>query len=371
MCGRVGLMGKGIWLMAQMVRSGLVLASMIAGMAVAGPAMADVKAGVDAWTAGDYATAVREWSGPAVRGDADAQFNLAQAYRLGHGVERDMAQAEALYAKAAAQGHVRAADNYGLILFQDGRREQALPYIQAAAGRGDPRAQYLLGIAHFNGDLVAQDWRRAYALVTLANATGLPQAGPVLTQMDEHIPLADRQAAQVLAAQMKRDAEATRARELAAIDLAVGADSVTSPVAVSRPVAPPPAAPPRVATSRDSAGADYTRPRQAAPPPAAPVSVKPAVQPTLTPKPAPTPVVAHVQANGPWKLQLGAFGVAGNADRLWAQLSSRRELAGREKIKLASGKLTRLLAGGFVSRAEAEAACASLKASGQACIVTQ
>ena len=89
-------MGKGIWLMAQMVRSGLVLASMIAGMAVAGPAMADVKAGVGAWTAGDYATAVREWSGPAVRGDADAQFNLAQAYRLGHGVERDMAQAEAL-----------------------------------------------------------------------------------------------------------------------------------------------------------------------------------------------------------------------------------------------------------------------------------
>lgn len=154
------------------------LASAIAGMAMATPALADVKAGVDAWTTGDYAAAVREWSGPAARGDADAQFNLAQAYRLGQGVARDMAQAEALYAKAAAQGHVRAADNYGLILFQDGRREQALPYIEAAAGRGDPRAQYLLGIAHFNGDLVAEDWRRAYALVTLANSTGLPQAGP-------------------------------------------------------------------------------------------------------------------------------------------------------------------------------------------------
>jgi len=41
-----------------------------------------------------------------------------------------------------------------LMLFQDGRREEALPYVQAASTRGDPRAQYLLGVAHFNGDLV-------------------------------------------------------------------------------------------------------------------------------------------------------------------------------------------------------------------------
>ena len=162
-------------------------------LALGAPALADVKSGVDAWSAGDYATAVREWSGPAQAGDADAQFNLGQAYRLGRGVEADKEQAEALYAAAAAQGHVQASDNYGLLLFEDGRREAAMPYITAAAGRGDPRAQYLLGVAHFNGDLAEKDWPRAYALLTLANNSGLPQARAAMTQMDEFIPLAPRE----------------------------------------------------------------------------------------------------------------------------------------------------------------------------------
>ena len=65
-------------------------------LALGAPAQADVKSGVDAWSAGDYATAVREWSGPAQAGDADAQFNLGQAYRLGRGVEADKEQAEAV-----------------------------------------------------------------------------------------------------------------------------------------------------------------------------------------------------------------------------------------------------------------------------------
>ena len=103
-------------------------------LALAGtPAAADVKAGVDAWSRGDYAAAVKEWKAPAAQGDADAQFNLAQAYRLGRGVPEDLQLAEAYYAKAAAQGHIKAADNYGLLLFQDGRREQAMPYVSAAA----------------------------------------------------------------------------------------------------------------------------------------------------------------------------------------------------------------------------------------------
>ena len=96
----------------------------LAGLAAV-PAHADVKAGVDAWTAGDFAGAVREWAGPAAQGDPDAQFNMGQAYRLGRGVETDVEQAEALYAKAAAQGHVKAADNYGLLLFQRGAIEHA------------------------------------------------------------------------------------------------------------------------------------------------------------------------------------------------------------------------------------------------------
>src|SRR5690606_30687026 len=106
---------------------------------------------------GDYKAAVNQWKGPAERGDPDAQFNLAQAYKLGQGVDRDMSRAETLYERAAANGHLQAADNYGLLLFQRGERAKAMPFIHAAAGRGDPRAQYVLGLAYFNGDHMPKD----------------------------------------------------------------------------------------------------------------------------------------------------------------------------------------------------------------------
>lgn len=87
--------------------------------------------------------------------------------------------------------------------------------------------------------------------------------------------------------------------------------------------------------------------------------------------PAPAPAAAVEQSSGPWKVQLGAFGVPGNAEKLWSQLAGRSEIAGRERVLLKSGRLTRLLAGGYASRDEASAACASLKRSGQACLVTR
>ena len=204
--------------------------AMLAALAAA-PALADVKAGVDAWSRGDYAAAVREWEGPAGAGDPDAMFNLAQAYRLGRGVPADLVRAETLYARAAAQGHLQAADTYGLMLFQDGRHEQALPYLRDAARRGDPRSQYLLGIAHFNGDLVEKDWTRAYALMTLANGAGLPQAASAIAEMDQHIPLDQRQLAAGLAVELRNEADAARASELAAFDLAV--QGAASPAAAS------------------------------------------------------------------------------------------------------------------------------------------
>ena len=117
-----------------MTTKALLRNSLLAGAALlaASPAFADVKAGVDAWSRGDYASAVGEWKGPADKGDADAQFNMGQAYKLGRGVPADLAKAEELFGKAAAQGHLQAADNYGLLLFQRGEHVRALPYIKAA-----------------------------------------------------------------------------------------------------------------------------------------------------------------------------------------------------------------------------------------------
>ncbi len=363
-----------------------------------------VKRGVDAWSAGDYGAAVAIWRGPADAGDADAQFNMAQAYRLGRGVTANMDMAERLYALAAAQGHIQAADNYGLLMFQDGRRKAALPYVQAAADRGDPRAQYLLGVAHFNGDLVSRDWVRAYALLTNANAAGLPQATSAIAQMDSHIPLEQRQQAQLLAEKLRSDSDSRRNIQLAAVDLALGQGrmapsaptgtgvATTAPDVTDARRAVAEAAKAAGAHDPARAGADGTRgpaypvpvqallPEGASPtvpirdiPPTAPAPVLSLPDFAATTPPAPPAAekpAARPTRAGRWRVQLGAFSVDGSAERLWDRLSSRPELAGTERILVPAGRITRLQAGGFATQADAAAACTALKRAGQDCLVT-
>lgn len=291
------------------MRASFALAAALAFAAA--PAGADVKAGVDAWARGDFKAAVAQWRGPAIAGDPDAQFNLAQAYKLGRGVPTDVAAAELWYAKAAAQGHVQAEDNYGLALFQNGRARAAIPYLEKSAGRGEPRAQYILGTMLFNGADIEKDWPRAYALTSRAARAGLPQAAQSLGQMDTFLSPADRREGLALAQRM------------------AGAD-------------PTPPDPPTLS-------GDPSRPPVVpSPPPARPAH---AAQPG---SPAPSRI-----ASGEWRLQLGAFGEPGNARRLWSQVAGR--FPGRSVSYVTAGALTRVLVGPFASRGEAAAACAALK----------
>ena len=339
-----------------------------AGLTFSQPATADTKAGVDAWTRGDFTAAVKEWQTGVATGDGDAIFNLGQAYRLGKGVPQDLAKAEQLFGQAAGMGHLQAADNYGLLLFQRGERAKALPYLRAAADRGDPRAQYLLGIAHFNGDLVPKDWVRAYALVTLAQQQSLPQAAGALAQMDQYIPLDQRQQGLQLAGELGSQADATRARQLAAVDL--GSQVPGSGAApILQPIKGPTVASAsdavnqaRRVAGRDSpatAGADYARPATAAPAP------RPVVKPTPAPAPV-APPPAPAAPGGTWRVQLGAFGVASNADALWAKVKGRPELAGHARLNVKAGAMTKLQVGGY-SEVGAQATCARLKAAGITC----
>lgn len=367
-------------------------------------AFADVKAGVDAWARGDYPAAVRQWQAPAAKGDADAQFNLGQAYKLGRGVPADLRKAEELFGLAAQKGHLQASDMYGLLLFQRGERAKALPYVRAAADRGEPRAQYLLGVAHFNGDNVQKDWVRAYALTSLAQQSGVDQAKAALAQMDRYIPLEQRQQAAALAPQLASQAAATRSRQFAAVDLGAtvplaGTTGVITGATAATPLAITSAPRPSTAStaldaaavaraaadnSPRNAGADYarpnppvaTRPTDVAPalPPAPPRTAPPAVvAATPTPRPvasAPAPAITAANA-GPWRLQLGAFSVAGNANALWARAKGRPELAGHPRQTAAAGGLTKLFAGGFASREAAQTACSRLSAAGFACLVSR
>ena len=318
-----------------------------------------VKDGVDAWTHGDYSRAVSQWQEPAATGDADAQFNLAQAYKLGKGVAPDLKRAEALYLQAAQQGHLQAADTYGLLLFQTGRREAAMPWLVASAERGEPRAEYVLAIAHNNGDLLPKDSVSAYALMTRAAAAGLDVAKTTLATMDQTMPLEQRQRGVALAAELEAKATAQRTTQMAALGLGSKALLATVPL---RP-------------ERITAGADYANPvaisspvRVVSPP------VKVAAVPTPAKAPAPAKTVIAVgqpaaailaaPASRAWRIQLGAFGVAGNAQRLWAKLKANPALGGRQAFYVPAGKLTKLQAGPFASRADAQAVCGKVGVAG-------
>lgn len=159
-----------------------------------------VEAGIAAWQRGDYEQAVSVWRPLAQQGDADAAFNIGQAYRLGRGVPLDLAQAQSWFERAARKGHVDAQTTLGLLLFDNGNRTSGLRWLRQAAEHGDPRAQLVYGTALYNGDGVPRDLVRAYAFVSKAAAQGLAPAKKTLQAMDSVLTAEQRKRGAALAA---------------------------------------------------------------------------------------------------------------------------------------------------------------------------
>lgn len=312
------------------------------GLALAAPLLAQdgqVKAGIDAWTRGDFESAVEIWQPLSDRGDADARFNLGQAYRLGRGVDRDLARAQTLFRAAAGAGHLEAQAVLGLMLFNDGNREEALGYLKQAADRGEPRALLVYGTALYNGDDIARDPVRAYAFVSRAAAQGLAPAKTTLAEMDKLLPVDVRQRgvqlAQTLVAQ-SREREQVRTAE--------------------RPPTPAPRAAPAPAPTPAPKREEPAKVAEAKPtPPAA--------------KPSPPPAAKPSTAASGWRVQLGAFSQASSADALYAKVKGLSALSGTRKMLEKAGAVTRLQVGPFGDKAAATRACAAIKAGGNACFV--
>ena len=278
----------------------LLVALAIAGWALPASGQS-VRAGIDAWQKGDATGAVAIWRPLADQGDADAAFNLGQAYRLGKGVPLDLAKAQDMFERAARKGHVDAQTTLGLLLFQNGNRVAALRWLKGAADVGEPRAMLVYGTALYNGDGVPQDPVTAYALISRAAAQGLPPAQATLADMDAVMPIEQRQQGVALAKAMAGGKPA------------------------GKPVSPK---------------AAVTKPAPAKPAAAAPVAAKPVA----------------VAANGGWRIQLGAFGQRGSAEALFAKVTGK--LGGAQAYYIPVAKVVRLQAGPFASRAAATAACA-------------
>jgi cell division septation protein DedD len=259
-----------------------------------------VRSGIDAWQKGDTAGAVAIWRPLAERGDADAAFNLGQAYRLGKGVPLDLSQAQDWLERAARKGHVDAQATLGLLLFQNGNRVAGMRWLKSAAEAGEPRALLIVGTALYNGDDLTPDPVTAYAYVSRAAAQGLAPAQATLADLDAVMPLEQRQKGIALAQSM----------------------------VARKPATVPPA---KVATAK---------------PPAA------------KPPPKPAPVAAKAPASGKWRIQLGAFGQRKSAEALFGRVSGK--LSGRQAYYVPAGAVVRLQVGPYESRGAASAACASL-----------
>src|SRR6476619_6584431 len=177
-----------------MVRRCLVTTALL--LAFSTPAAAqNVKSGIEAWQRSDYAAAGAIWRPLAEKGDADASFNLGQAYRLGRGVPTNLSIAKSWFERAARQNHIDAQTTLGLLLFQNGEQGEGLKWLKAAAEQGEARALLVYGTALFNGDGVTQDQVLGYAYVSRAAAQGLGPAKETLEQLDSLISVADRQKA--------------------------------------------------------------------------------------------------------------------------------------------------------------------------------
>jgi len=323
----------------------LLIATPAQAQTAALPDGANVKAGVDAWGQGDYGRAVAIWRPLADAGDGDAQFNMGQAYKLGNGVPADSAVALEWYRKAAAQGHARAEDNYGLLLFQLGKRQDAMPYLKKAAERGEPRAQYLYGTALFNGEYVAKDWVRAYAMMVRSDAQGVGAASSSLSQMNMHVPEDQRQQGIALAVRLVDEEKAARAI----------AAKAPSPIGSK----------PTIITLQGPAARTTRKPEAAPQPEQKPAATKPTPPPkAATPEPK-----ATAPKSGPWRVQLGAFSAEANANGLWKRLSGKGALAGYQHYVVKGDGVVRLLAGPLASQADAEALCRAVKAGGNDCLI--
>jgi uncharacterized protein len=327
-----------------------------------GVAHADGRAGYEAWQRGDFDTALKNWRPLAIAGDAEAQYNMGQAYRLGRGVSTDMKVAEDWFRKSALQGNDKGKAAYGIVMFQNGKRGEALPYLEEAAGHGNANAQYIYGTILFNGELVPRDYPRAYAMMTRASAAGVQSASAALVRMDQVIPLPDRTRGLALA----------RAFELAeSRPVMPGGSEIGAPPVIAPPIRRPSG---QIRTTSlppsDPVGLPAA-PEEVDPLP--PLRTPPPVRTTVVKAPMPKPPVVKtpvaVAAGGAWRVQLGAFSNANGATALWNGLRGRvGALAPYQPLIVRAGPITRLQTGPFASRAAADRLCASVKAGGQACV---
>ena len=151
-------------------------------MALSSPVIAqDFQKGFAAYNAGDFATALQEWTPLAEAGDEFAQYNLGIMYNNGEGVLQDYKEAVKWYRLAAEQGYAKSQYNLGN-MYRGGEGvpqdyKEAMKWYRLAAEQGTARAQINLAVMYRRGDGVLQDNTMAHMWYNIASANGDDESG--------------------------------------------------------------------------------------------------------------------------------------------------------------------------------------------------
>ena len=268
--------------------------------------------------------------------------------------------AAALPAAVPAQASVR----LGIEAWQNGEHDKAVAIWRALADKGDQDAAFNLGQAYRLGKGVAPDNGEAKKWFEKA-----ARAGHLDAQVSLGLLLFDIGDRTTALMWLKRAADRGEPRALLVTGTALfnGDGMKRNPVLgyayVSRAAAQGLA--PAKATLADmdkvmpvgdrKKGIALALAATTKPAPASRTPLKPAVSIT-TAKPLPPLPVA---SDGMWRIQLGAFGTRGAAQGLFAKLAP--SLGGAKPYYIPVGAFTRLQAGPYSSRTNADKACTALK----------
>ncbi|MBR5640374.1 MAG: sel1 repeat family protein [Muribaculaceae bacterium] len=121
----------------------------------------------------------------AEQGFARSQNELGLLYQDGEGVEQDIEKAAYWFEKAAMQGHPGGMNNIAAIYFNEGKYENAIPWLEMATKTEYVEALYNLAICYEKGYGVEKDIEKAKSLLQIAADKGDIYSAIYLKKLNE------------------------------------------------------------------------------------------------------------------------------------------------------------------------------------------
>lgn len=172
-------------------------------LTIAAPsAQADGVAGLKAYEAGDYATALQEFMPLAQAGQASAQAAIGQMYLDGHGVPQDLAQAAIWLEKAASGGNARARAQIGA-LYATGTgvpqdEMKASYWLLKAANQNVRQSQRFMAQRFYGGLGVPKDLAQSFLYAALCARQGDPEGQALMNLLANEMTPEEKARAQAL-----------------------------------------------------------------------------------------------------------------------------------------------------------------------------